>query len=174
PLGQSAGCRAIQATRRSSRYSHCGALPRGTACARMWREGADRQSSHRFSGILAAARWGHVVSFINNQKIIRTGIGRFFSGRKRLPERTEWPLTLKEIDRCDEPREVAPGIDMNPALTTQLADSVAVDNSKLKPELVPHLVSPLQLQRGRADDQNRSNPVTQNHLLHHKARLHGL
>jgi hypothetical protein len=62
---------------------------------------------------------------------------------------------------------MAPGIDVNPALTTQLAYSFAIDNSELKSELVPHFVSPLELQRGRANDQNGSNSVAQNHLLHH-------
>ncbi len=36
---------------------------------------------------------------------------------------------------------------MNSALATQLADAFAIDNSELKSELVPHFVSPLQLQR---------------------------
>src|SRR5437016_3373556 len=66
---------------------------------------------------------------------------------------------------------MAPGIDVNPALTTQLAYSFAVDYSELKSELVSHFVSPLQLQRRRANDQNRANSVAENHLLHNKARL---
>jgi hypothetical protein len=60
---------------------------------------------------------------------------------------------------------------VNSALATQLADAFAINNSKLESELVPHLVTPLQLQRRRANDQNRPNPVSQNHLLHHKTRL---
>lgn len=55
----------------------------------MRRESADRQGPHRFSRILAAARRSLIVSFIDNEKIIGTGVGS--AAGSGFPERTERP-----------------------------------------------------------------------------------
>ena len=130
--------------------------------------------AHRVGGILAAAGRGDVVGFIDDQQIVSPRIGRLVAGRQRLAESAQRPLALEEVDGGDQPREVRPGIDVDAALASQLADGFAVDDAELETELVPHLLLPLHLQGRRADDQHRADTVAQDHLLHHEASLDGL
>ena len=70
--------------------------------------------------------------------------------------------------KCDQ------GLTWMPRLRRKLADSFAVDDAELQAELVAHLFLPLHLQRGRADDQHRANPVAQDHFLNDQAGFDGL
>ena len=47
------------------------------------------------------------------------------------------------------------GLTWMPRVAAQLSHQLAVDDAELEAELVPHLVPPLDLQGGRADDQDR-------------------
>src|SRR5258707_2771887 len=69
---------------------------------------------------------------------------------------------------------MGPRIDVDTALSSQIADRFTVDDAKLETELVPHFLLPLHLQRRRADDQNGPNPMTQDHLLNNQTGLDGL
>src|SRR5262245_30842961 len=66
---------------------------------------------------------------------------------------------------------MCPRVDVNPAATAEVGEQGAVNNAELKTELVPHLLLPLNLNRGRAYDQNASCAVTQDQLLRNKTCL---
>ena len=66
---------------------------------------------------------------------------------------------------------MCPRVDVNPATTTEVRKQRAIYDPELKPELVPHLLVPLNLDRGRANDQNASCAVTQDQLLRDKTCL---
>ncbi len=65
------------------------------------------------------------------------------------------PVPLEEVDRRDEPREVRPRVDVQPAAPAQVAQELGVDDAELEAELVAHLIAPLDLQVGRAHDEDR-------------------
>jgi hypothetical protein len=60
------------------------------------------------------------------------------------------------------------------AFAAELTDGLTINDAELKAELIAHFLLPLELQRRRADDQNRPHAVTENHLLYDKAGLDGL
>ena len=63
------------------------------------------------------------------------------------------------------------GLTCSPRSRRRSFISVAVDDAELQAELVAHLVAPLDLQRGGADDQHRARAVAQDQLLDDQARL---
>src|SRR4051812_222238 len=69
---------------------------------------------------------------------------------------------------------MCPRVDVNPATTTEVREQGAVYDPELKAELVPHLLLPLNLNRGRANNQNASGAVTQDQLLRNKTCLNRL
>ena len=68
---------------------------------------------------------------------------------------------------------MCPRVDVNPAATTEVREQGAVDDAELEAELVAHLLLPLHLDRGRANDQNAAGAVAQDEFLHDKTRLDG-
>ena len=76
--------------------------------------------------------------------------------------------------RGDQPGEVGPRVDVDAPLAPQVPHQLAVDDAEVEPELVPHLVPPLDLERGRADDQDAPSPVADDQFEGDQARLDGL
>ena len=66
------------------------------------------------------------------------------------------------------------GLTWMPRLRRSSLISVRVHDAEVEAELVPHLLLPLDLQRGRADDQNLPGPVADDEFEGHHARLDGL
>jgi len=64
----------------------------------------------------------------------------------------KWPFPLEKINGRDEPGEVRPRIDVDASLTAKLLHQLRVYDAKVEAELVSHLISPLELKPGRADD----------------------
>ena len=63
------------------------------------------------------------------------------------------------------------GFAPTPRAAPQRAEQLAVDDPELEPELLAHLVAPLQLQAGRADDERGPRAVAQDQLLDDEAGL---
>ena len=66
------------------------------------------------------------------------------------------------------------GLTWMPRSPPQVAHQLAVDDAEIQAELVPHLVPPLDLERGRADDQDPPGPVADDQFQGDQARLDGL
>jgi hypothetical protein len=113
------------------------------------------------------------VGFVYNQQIIPARVGRFTFGGQRLAEQPQRALTLQEINGRDEAREVGPRIDVQATAAAQVAHEFAVYNPKLQTELVAHLIAPLNLNGGRADDDDAADPVPKDQFLRDQARLNG-
>ena len=60
---------------------------------------------------------------------------------------------------------------MNASPAPEVPHQFAVDDPEVKPELVAHLVAPLNLERGRADDEDASSTVADDQLEGDQARL---
>jgi hypothetical protein len=66
-------------------------------------------------------------------------------------------------------REVCPRIDVDTPTAPQLFHEGRVDDAELQAKLIPHLVTPLNLERGGADDQQGMNALTQDQLLRRRS-----
>src|SRR5215210_1069022 len=126
---------------------------------------AQRGCTKRIGCVATAARWGDVVGFVDDQEVVAARVARLTRTRERLAEAAEWSLPLQVVHRGDQAREVRPRVHVNPAAPAQVADEVAVDDQELEPELVAHLVPPLRLQVGRADDEDAARAVAKDQLL---------
>ncbi len=63
--------------------------------------------------------------------------------------------------------------DVQPALPPQILHQVAIDDAKLQPEFIAHLVAPLHLQGGGADDEDLAGTVTNDEFLADQPGLDG-
>ncbi len=63
------------------------------------------------------------------------------------------------------------GLTWMPRAPAEFLHQVAIDDAEVEPELVPHLVPPLDLERGRADDQDPPSPVPDDQFEGDEARL---
>src|SRR5208337_2715932 len=125
-------------------------------------------------GVLASTCRGTVMSLVHDQHVVAAGVDGFALGGQRLPKQPLGPLSLEEVDRGDQPREMTPRVDVDAPLAPEVAHQFAIDDAEVEPELIPHLVPPLNLERGRADDQNSPGPVPDDQFEGHQARLDGL
>ena len=69
---------------------------------------------------------------------------------------------------------MAPGVDVDAPFAPQVAHQFAIDNAEVEAELVPHLVAPLDLKRGRADDEHPAGTVADDEFKRDEPRLDGL
>ena len=114
---------------------------------------ADGLGAERVGGVLAPTCGGTVVGLVHDQHVVAAGVDRFALGGQCLTKEPQGPLSLEEVDRGDQPGEVAPRVDVDAPLAPQVTHQFAIDDAEVEPELVPHLVPPLDLERGRADDE---------------------
>jgi len=63
---------------------------------------------------------------------------------------------------------------MDSPFPPQVPHQLAIDDAEVEPELVAHLVSPLDLERGRADDQNSPRAVADDQFEGDQPRFDGL
>jgi hypothetical protein len=138
-------------------------------------KGADRLCPERVGGVVAtAAGRSHAVRLVHDEDVEPTRIGGLSLGREHLAEQAERALALEEVDGRDESREVVPRVHVETALAPELLQQLGIDDAEVQPELVPHLIAPLDLERGRADHEDPARPVTHNQLLDHEPGLDGL
>ncbi|MBV8557731.1 MAG: hypothetical protein JO116_19375 [Planctomycetaceae bacterium] len=135
---------------------------------------ADRPGAERVGGVLAPPGRGAVVRLVHDQHVVTAGVDRLPLGRERLLEEPGGPLPLQEVERGDQPREVGPRVDVDAPPAPQVPHQAAVHDAEIEPELVPHLVPPLDLERGRADDEDPPCPVPDDQLEDDEPRLDGL
>ena len=83
-------------------------------------------------------------------------------------------LALDPVHRRDQAWVLLPGIDVGAAVTAEATQELGVGDLELEAELLAHLVPPLDLQCGRADDQDLLDAVAREQLLGHEAGLDGL
>src|SRR5258708_35275540 len=126
------------------------------------------ESPHRICRVLPTSRRSDVVCFVNDKQVVRPGISGFVPARQCFFEGTQRTFAFQEIDRRDQARKVGPGLDMNSAFASKLADAFAIDNSKFQPKLIAHFLLPLYLESRRTNNQNRSNPVTKDEFLNNE------
>ena len=99
------------------------------------------------------------MGLVEDQDVVLPGVDRLALGGEGFPEEPHGPLPLQVVDRGDQPGEVRPRVDVDASPTPEVLHQLAVDDTEVEPELVPHLVPPLHLERGRADDQHPTGAV---------------
>src|SRR5207248_9365508 len=97
--------------------------------------------------------------------------GRVAGRGQDLAGQAQGPLALEVVNRGDEAREVRPRIDVDTPTAPQLFHEGRVDDAELQAKLIPHLVTPLYLERGGADDHHGMDALTQDQLLHDEPAL---
>ena len=135
----------------------------------MRRNGANGGGALRVGGVAPGARGGDVVRLVNHQHVETPGIDGFARGGQHLLEQAQRTLTLEEIDAGDQAREMIPGVDVQATRAAQLTHQLGIDDAKVQPELVAHLVAPLDLDRRWADHEHRAHAMAQRQLLDHQA-----
>src|SRR5208337_231780 len=140
----------------------------------VWREQADGLGAKRVGGILAPTCGGTVVGLVHDQHVVAAGIDGLALCGQCLTEEPKGPLSLEKVDRCDQPREVTPWVDVNAPFASQVTHQFAIDDAEVEPELVPHLVPPLDLKRSRADDEYSARTVADDEFERDEPRLDGL
>ncbi len=75
--------------------------------------------------------------------------------------------------RDDHPREQPERVRVQTMAAPHCSHQLPVDDHELQPELLPHLVLPLQRQTRRADDDHRPGSMPQQQLLDHQPGLDG-
>src|SRR6266700_5486803 len=137
------------------------------------RKSPQGMGAQRIGGVLTSTRWRNVMRFVYNEQVKFAWVGRFAIGGQCFTKEAQWPFTFEEVNRGDETWEVRPGIDMQPALAPQQLQQVAINDTKFQAKLVAHLVAPLHLQRGGADDQYLTSAVANNEFLADQPGLDG-
>src|SRR5262249_49001543 len=115
--------------------------------------------AERVGSVAAPTRWGTVMCLIYEKQVELPGIRRFVRPRQHFTKQQQRSIPLEEVDGRDEPGEVVPRIDVDASLAAKLPHQVAVHDAEVEAELVPHLLFPLDLQRGRADNKNFAGAV---------------
>ena len=82
--------------------------------------------------------------------------------------------TRQPVHGDDDARVETEGVGGQSVGATGLGQSGGVDDGEVQAELVPHLLTPLVGQAGRAHNDHRAGPVAQEELLDHQAGLNGL
>jgi len=100
----------------------------------------------RISGVLADARRGTVVGLVHDQQVVLAGVDRLAGCGECFTEEPQRAFPLEEVDAGDEAGKVCPRIDVNAPPTTKLTHQLGVHDAEVQAELVPHLVSPLNLE----------------------------
>src|SRR6266849_5524368 len=105
------------------------------------------------------------MGLVDDEQIEFTWVGGFAIGGQHFAEEAQRSLALEEVDGGDEAGEVCPGVDVQAALAPEVFHQVAIDDAELQAEFVAHLVTPLYLQRGGADDEDFAGTVTNDEFL---------
>src|SRR5438105_4729399 len=105
------------------------------------------------------------MGLVHNEQVKFTRVGWLTIGGQNLAEEAQRTLALEEVNRGDEAWEVCPGVDVQPAFAPQFPGQFAIDDAKFQAELITHLVTPLYLQCGRADDYYLACSVAYDKLL---------
>jgi hypothetical protein len=120
-----------------------------------------RLGTERVGGVLAPSRRRTVVGLVEDQDVVAARIERLALLGQRLLEQPQGPLPLEKVDRGDQAGEVAPRVDVDAPLPSQVTHQLAGHDAEVEAELVTHLVAPLDLERGRAEDQHPAGPMPQ-------------
>ena len=111
------------------------------------------------------------MGLVHDQHVVAAGVDGLPLGGEGLLEQPQGPLPLEEVERRDQPGEVGPRVDVDAPPPPQVTHQFAVHDAEVEAELVPHLVPPLDLKRGRADDQHPPSPVPDDQFEGDEARL---
>ena len=68
---------------------------------------------------------------------------------------------------------MAPRIHVNASTPSEFPHQAGIDDAKFEPELIPHLIPPLDLESGGTDHENLSGTVTNDEFQSHHPRLDG-
>ena len=132
----------------------------------MGRQAADGLRAQRVDGIAPAAGGGDVVRLIHDQQVKGARPGGCARRRQDFAQQAQGAVAFEKVDGGDQAREVAPGVGVQPAGAAQRLHQLAVHEAKFEAELVRHLVAPVNLQRGGADNQHTAGAVADDQLLH--------
>jgi hypothetical protein len=130
--------------------------------------------AERVGGVFAPTGRGAVVGLVHDQQVELAWIERVVRSGQDLPEHPKGPLPLEEVDGGDQAGEVVPRVDVDAPLPPQHPHEFAADDAEVEPELVPHLLPPLDLERRRADDQDLPGPVADDQFQADHPGLDGL
>src|SRR5258708_19894353 len=106
---------------------------------------AHSMSAQGIGGILAPTRRRDVMRFVHDQQVKLARVGWLATGRQHFAEEAQRSLAFEKIYRGDEPWEVRPGVDMQPTLTPQDLEQVAIDDAKFQSQLTAPPAPLLQL-----------------------------
>lgn len=113
------------------------------------------------------------MGFVHDQEVVFPRIDRLARSGQRFAEKPRGPFSFQEVDAGDEAWIVGPGVDVDAPATAQVAHQARIDDAEVEAELVAHLVAPLDLQGGRADNEDLPGSVADNEFQRHQARFDG-
>jgi hypothetical protein len=87
-------------------------------------------------------------------------------GNAGSPERA---VSLEKVNGGDKARVVGPGINLQTALAAKFGKEFRINDDEIKAEFVAHLILPLDLQRGRANNEDCSSAMAQDQLQNDKS-----
>ena len=122
-------------------------------------DGTNETRALALQGIASRGGWSDVVCLVHDQYVETPWICRM-EGECVL-HRTQRFTGLCPVDGGDETRIGGPGIRMDASRATEPLEVVRIHDAEVQTELVPHLLLPLDLQGGRANDQDGSRAVPQ-------------
>ncbi|CAB4967904.1 unannotated protein [freshwater metagenome] len=119
------------------------------------------------------ARRCNVVGLVDDEDVEREPLAglRGAGLRVGVAQQSLGPHLRQPCHAHDHPREHLERVRVQAVGAPHLGEQLAVDDREVEPELVAHLVLPLQRQAGRAHDDDRARPVAQQQLLNDEARL---
>jgi len=134
----------------------------------MRREEREQLCALRVRRVDAVARRRALMHLIDDQQVETPRISVRIR-RQRGAEHLERPAVLEPIEAHDCARKVTERIGADAAPSPQFANLVCVDHLEGEAELLQHLAAPLMPKRRRAQDEDATRPVPEQHFLNDEA-----
>src|SRR3990167_655029 len=99
------------------------------------------------------------MGLVHDQQVVLAGINLLTGSGQGFTESPQRAFPLEEVDAGDEPGEMGPRVDVDATATTKVTHQAGIYDAEVEAKLVPHLVSPLDLQGRWADHENPSGPM---------------
>jgi hypothetical protein len=114
------------------------------------------------------------MRLVHDHEIESAWVSRLLWTGELRAKQLQGACALEVVERRDKSRMVPPRVHPWPTPPPQFAHKFRVHDAELQPKLLVQLVSPLDLERGGAEDEDPACSVAQEHLLEHQTCLNCL